>query len=209
MPTSPSVIKGNRYVTRWQVSGTHRDLDKPVVLDGVSVRTRQGGVFVEEAMYYDMKTVFDQLGFRVTPPEGTSPFDGVQASADRGATAEAPAAELPAWPEAVDAAHRAASVGEALAKAAKAAGATAGPADCERYPCVATLEVPAKGYQDALAKAWNVLEKEGLAAPQHWPVVLGERYHAVVALPAGPLDSARQHELNQRMHDRVAALLAL
>ena len=34
-------------------------------------------------MYYDMKSVYDQLGFRVLPPAGVSPFGSVDAAADR------------------------------------------------------------------------------------------------------------------------------
>ncbi len=83
------VIAGNRYVTQWAVSGTHRDLGKPVTLRGVSMRTRTEGMFVQEEMFYDLKDVYDQLGFRVLPPDGVSPFDGV-AAADRAAQPRAP-----------------------------------------------------------------------------------------------------------------------
>lgn len=76
-----SIITGPHFVTRWTVTGTHRDLHKPVTLHGVSVRRREGGVFVEESMYYDMKSVYDQLGFRVIPPAGTSPFGATAVAA--------------------------------------------------------------------------------------------------------------------------------
>ena len=69
-----AVIKGNRYVTVWTVTGTHKDLGKKVTLQGVSVRTRVDGMIVDEHMFYDVKAIYDQLGFTVVPPEGVSPF---------------------------------------------------------------------------------------------------------------------------------------
>ena len=75
------VVKGNTFVTHWSVHGTHRDLKVPVTIEGMSIRKREGGVFVEESMYYDMKSVYDQLGFMVVPPEGASPFDPPTAAA--------------------------------------------------------------------------------------------------------------------------------
>lgn len=90
-----SVIKGNRFVTVWRATGTHAALKKPVVLEGVSVRTREGGRFTEERMFFDTKTIYDQLGFEITPPDGLSPF--TTAMVERGA--EAPA-EQPAEPAA-------------------------------------------------------------------------------------------------------------
>jgi hypothetical protein len=68
------IARGDRFVSVWTVTGTHRDLGVPVRVQGVSVRRREGGRFVEETMIYDAKAVYDQLGFRVQPPEGTSPF---------------------------------------------------------------------------------------------------------------------------------------
>ncbi len=75
------VIKGDTWVTVWAATGTHRDLNRKVRLEGVSVRKRADGRFVEEAMFYDMKSVFDQLGFQVTPPEGTGPYGAVPIAA--------------------------------------------------------------------------------------------------------------------------------
>lgn len=69
------IVKGDQFVTQWTVKGTHRDLGKPVTLSGVSIRRYEGGVFVEESMIYDLKAVYDQLGFRVVPPAGVQPFD--------------------------------------------------------------------------------------------------------------------------------------
>ena len=69
------VVKGPYWISTWTVMGTHKDLHKIVTLQGVSFRKREGGMFVSESMYFDMKTVYDQLGFRVTPPEGASPFE--------------------------------------------------------------------------------------------------------------------------------------
>jgi hypothetical protein len=86
------VIKGKYWITTWTVTGTHKDLHKPVKLQGVSVRTREGGVFTSESMFYDMKAVYDQLGFRVTPPEGISPFE---AAAEHPVTPEEPPPEPP------------------------------------------------------------------------------------------------------------------
>lgn len=84
-----SVIKGNRFVTVWRATGTHKALGQRVVLEGVSVRTRTGGKFVTERMFYDQKSIYDQLGFQVIPPEGVSPFTAV--AVERGAPAiEAP-----------------------------------------------------------------------------------------------------------------------
>lgn len=88
-----SVIKGNRYVTVWTVTGTHRDLGRKVVLEGVSVRTRVDGRIVEEHMFYDAKAIYDQLGFTVTPPPGLSPF---------GAMAERGEHDKPTTPEPLD-----------------------------------------------------------------------------------------------------------
>ncbi len=68
------IVRGNRYVSVWTVTGTHRDLGQEVTVQGVSVRTREGGQFTEETMIYDAKAVYDQLGFDVVPPEGVSPF---------------------------------------------------------------------------------------------------------------------------------------
>jgi len=68
------IVKGPWFVSMWTVSGTHRELDLPVQISGVSVRKREGGVFVEERMVYDQKSVYDQLGFRVVPPAGASAF---------------------------------------------------------------------------------------------------------------------------------------
>lgn len=68
------IIQGNRFVTAWTVTGTHRDLGRRVELSGVSIRTREGGRIVEEQMFYDAKAIYDQLGFRVVPPEDLSPF---------------------------------------------------------------------------------------------------------------------------------------
>ena len=97
-----SVIKGNRYVTVWTVTGTHKDLGRKVVLEGVSVRTREGGKIVEEHMFYDAKSIYDQLGFTVTPPAGLSPFSAL-ASRDELEKPVAPAPEPPApEPEALD-----------------------------------------------------------------------------------------------------------
>ncbi len=93
-----SVVQGDRIVTLWTVRGTHKDLGKRVELDGVSVRTIGGGKIVDEQMYYDMKTVYDQLGFRMTPPDGATPFGPV--SVERPEPVEPPAAE-PAPGEAV------------------------------------------------------------------------------------------------------------
>lgn len=88
------VVRGDKWVTTWTVQGTHKDLGKAVVIEGVSVRTRTDGVFVEEKMFYDRKSVYDQLGFRVVPPEGVSPFDDIVAEKprDEGAV-DAPEAE--------------------------------------------------------------------------------------------------------------------
>lgn len=69
------VSQGDIFVTQWTVTGTHKDLHKPVTLHGVSVRRYEGGKFVEESMIYDLKSVYDQLGFRVVPPAGVQPFD--------------------------------------------------------------------------------------------------------------------------------------
>jgi hypothetical protein len=77
------IVKGPYFVTEWTVTGTHRDLGKKVTLEGVSVRKRVDGKFVEESMFFDMKSVYDQLGFKVVPPEGTSPFDPPEAAAPR------------------------------------------------------------------------------------------------------------------------------
>jgi len=98
-----SVIKGNRYVTVWTVTGTHKDLGRKVVLEGVSVRTREDGKIVEEHMFYDAKSIYDQLGFTVTPPAGLSPFSALatreEPSAppplDKPTTPETPPAETP------------------------------------------------------------------------------------------------------------------
>ena len=88
-----SVIKGDTWVTVWQATGTHRDVGKKVTLDGVSVRRRVDGQFVEEAMFYDMKSVFDQLGFEVIPPEGTGPYGAVAVVAEPAAVPETPEPE--------------------------------------------------------------------------------------------------------------------
>ncbi|MBM4365285.1 MAG: SRPBCC domain-containing protein [Deltaproteobacteria bacterium] len=69
------ITQGDMFVTQWTVTGTHKDLHKPVTLHGVSVRRYEGGKFVEETMIYDLKSVYDQLGFRVVPPAGVQPFD--------------------------------------------------------------------------------------------------------------------------------------
>ncbi len=69
------VTQRDIFVTQWTVTGTHKDLHKPVTLHGVSVRRYEGGKFVEESMIYDLKAVYDQLGFRVVPPAGVQPFD--------------------------------------------------------------------------------------------------------------------------------------
>ncbi len=103
-----SVIKGNRYVTVWTATGTHKDLGKKVSLEGVSIRKREGGKFVEEKMFYDQKSIYDQLGFVVSPPAGVSPFEAAAVSreeaqkpkkevVDRG---EAPKVEAPEADEA-------------------------------------------------------------------------------------------------------------
>ncbi len=76
------VIRGDTWVSVWQVTGTHKDLKLKVSLEGVSVRKREKGKFVEERMFFDMKSVYDQLGFQVIPPEGVSPFD-TEAAATR------------------------------------------------------------------------------------------------------------------------------
>jgi uncharacterized protein YndB with AHSA1/START domain len=81
------VVKGPIFVTQWTVSGTHRDLKRPVTISGVSVRRWEGGKFVEETMVYDLKSVYDQLGFRVLPPAGASPFDTPAAAAGAAAPA--------------------------------------------------------------------------------------------------------------------------
>jgi len=122
-----SVIKGNRYVTVWEAIGTHKDLKRRVRLEGVSVRTREGGVFTEEKMFYDQKSIYDQLGFTVSPPEGLSPFKVAGSRADAPAEhkpAEAPAAEeAPA--EAPAAEESAAEEAPAEAPAAEAPAAEA------------------------------------------------------------------------------------
>lgn len=71
------VIEGNTFVTQWTVKGTHRDLGQPVVLTGVSIRERVDGKIVSEQMFYDTKSIYDQLGFTMTPPEGATPFDAM------------------------------------------------------------------------------------------------------------------------------------
>jgi hypothetical protein len=75
------ITTGPYYVTLWTVTGTHKDLGLPVELSGVSVRVREGGKFVREHMYYDMKDVYDQLGFQLVPPDGATPFGVIEASA--------------------------------------------------------------------------------------------------------------------------------
>ncbi|GEM_PF-2511139 len=72
------VTSGPYYVTLWTVTGTHKDLGIPVELSGVSVRVREGGKFVREHLYYDMKDVYDQLGFTLVPPEGATPFGPIE-----------------------------------------------------------------------------------------------------------------------------------
>lgn len=69
------IVKGPHFVTLWSVTGTHRAVGRSVTLEGVSVRRREGGRFVEESMFFDMKAVYDQLGFRVVPPDALSPFE--------------------------------------------------------------------------------------------------------------------------------------
>ena len=86
------VVKGPYWISTWTVMGTHKDLHKVVTLQGVSFRKREGGMFVSESMYFDMKTVYDQLGFRVTPPDGASPFENAAATHP----VTAPAAPAPA-----------------------------------------------------------------------------------------------------------------
>ena len=71
------IVKGDRIVTLWTVNGTHKDLGLPVTLEGVSVRTLDGRTIVEEHRFYDMKSVYDQLGFRLVPPDGATPFGPV------------------------------------------------------------------------------------------------------------------------------------
>ncbi len=68
------IVKGDRIVTLWTVEGTHKDLGLPVTVSGVSVRTLDGRTIVEEQRFYDMKNVYDQLGFRLVPPDGATPF---------------------------------------------------------------------------------------------------------------------------------------
>jgi predicted ester cyclase len=91
------IIKGNRYVTVWTVSGTHRDLGRRVTLSGVSVRTRVDGKIVQETMFYDVKAIYDQLGFTVVPPPELSPFEPVTPVVSRGE--ETPAVEGETPPE--------------------------------------------------------------------------------------------------------------
>ena len=83
-----SIIKGNRYVTVWRATGTHIALKKKVVLEGVSVRKRVGGKFVEERMFFDQKSIYDQLGFSVEPPAGLSPFTTALVEREEEAEAE-------------------------------------------------------------------------------------------------------------------------
>lgn len=91
-----TIVKNDWFVTQWTVRGTHRDLQKPVKLSGVSVRRYEGGKFVEETMVYDLKSVYDQLGFRVLPPAGVSPFDNVSPAANQVVAAMIDTSSFPA-----------------------------------------------------------------------------------------------------------------
>ena len=86
------IIKGPKMVTLWRVSGTHRTLGLPLNLEGVSVRTSQGGLFVDQQMFYDVKDIYDRLGFEVVPPKGLSPFE-VLVEREESPLEEAPLAE--------------------------------------------------------------------------------------------------------------------
>ena len=89
-----SIISGTKWVNRWTLVGTHRDLGTRVTLSGATIRVREGGQFVEQYMYYDRKAVYDQLGFQVIAPDGVSPYDKPIA-VERGSTDEPAVEEAP------------------------------------------------------------------------------------------------------------------
>lgn len=205
-----SVIKGNRYVTKWQVHGTHRDLDKPVTLDGVSVRKREGGVFVQEAMFYDMKSVYDQLGFRVIPPAGTGPYGSVDAAASRGEDGGTAGAE---WPDDLDDAYREDAVKAAVdAAVADIDGAAVGGVDCGSFPCVASVSLKrGPNWSADTAKLGSGL---GKTYPELW--WQGGRAHlaggqptffAVLAFLPDAIDGDAAAVLQQRMDDVTASVV--
>jgi len=69
------IIKGDRIVWRWIVSGTHTGNanDIPATgnrmeIEGIGILRVVDGKIVERVMYYNQAAQFVQLGFTITPP---------------------------------------------------------------------------------------------------------------------------------------------
>jgi hypothetical protein len=199
------VIKGNRYVTQWKVSGTHRDLGTPVTLEGVSLRTREDGVFTEERMFYDLKEVYDQLGFRVLPPDGVSPFDDVAAASQRGGDLAGAGGKEVLWPDTVPEAYKAQPVREAVVESLGDDGELE-TVRCKTYPCIAVVSWPTTEWRDKNQSLRNRLRKRGYDHFWHWPFVVEERSYAVLAFPAGVLEPERHARLEERMQGVIGEL---
>ena len=70
------IIKGDKMVGRWTVTGTNTGpygelppTGKKVKFSGVEVSHVVDGKIVEQWVYYNQTVIFTQLGFTITPPE--------------------------------------------------------------------------------------------------------------------------------------------
>ena len=71
-----TIIKGDKYVEKWTVTGTHTGpltelppTGKKVKFSGVTIRHVVDGKISEEWVFYNQAALMTQLGFTITPPE--------------------------------------------------------------------------------------------------------------------------------------------
>jgi steroid delta-isomerase-like uncharacterized protein len=79
MAIQETIVKGNKVVWHWTLAGTNTGLmgeapptGKEVRLSGVSIGRIENGKIAEVGDFYNQASMLQQLGFRISPPQGES-----------------------------------------------------------------------------------------------------------------------------------------
>ena len=68
--TEEIIVKDDKIVERWTVTGTNANYGKKVRYSGVCIFRVVNGKFVEGWYFYNEAEVLRQLGYTITPPQG-------------------------------------------------------------------------------------------------------------------------------------------
>jgi steroid delta-isomerase-like uncharacterized protein len=72
LTTEEIIVKDDKIVWRWTVTGTNAPYGKKMRFSVVSIHRIVNGKFVEEWAYWNEATMLRQLGYTITPPQEPS-----------------------------------------------------------------------------------------------------------------------------------------